>query len=473
MTRRAIAPTLLGLAAVVVAILLLGGGGGDRYEAKLVMDNANGLRPGSPVNIGGVPVGDVDLTLDKKLNKVVATLRIKKKYAPLGRDASAAIVAQNILGQKQVALVPGDKAAPAPSGFVIPASRVSKTTDLDQVLSVLDAGTRARLAVLVNEAGQAFTGRKMDFNKLIGDAPRSLADATLLLEQLDHDNAALDHLLATSDRYVAETTRQRSGLVRLVDRVGQTAETVATKRAQLRATLARAPGFLVATRRLLASLRTTAQPLGQAARNLTASTPSLRTTLDEIEPFRQAAAPALAEATAVAPTLSRLGTRATPVLRRTRPVLTRLNGYAATTLPPVTKALDGSIDNTLSVVENWARAIQFRDGVSHIFRGEASFAPDELDSALARLMPKQARGRHGRTRPAVRLPAVTTPRLPKAGRIGKAVAPVTKAVEKVVGTVLGTVDKTLGGAAGNVLGGGRDTGSGTDAAALLDYLLGK
>ena len=37
--------------------------------------------------------------------------------------------------------------------------------------------------------------------------------------------------------------------------------------------------------------------------------------------------------------------------------------------------LNGSIDNLLALLDNWAHAIQFRDGIGHVFRGEATLSP--------------------------------------------------------------------------------------------------
>ena len=73
-----------------------------------------------------------------------------------------AVAAQNFLGQKRVQLDPGDAATPAPSGYEVPAENVTTPTDLDQVLNVLDADTRTRAMVLLNEAGAAVLGRRVD-----------------------------------------------------------------------------------------------------------------------------------------------------------------------------------------------------------------------------------------------------------------------------------------------------------------------
>lgn len=397
---------VIGLVVLGLALLALRPGGGPApYELTLVLDNAGGLRSGSPVVVGGVNVGEVELSVDEETRKVRADIAIKPEDGPMGKDVTGTIVAQNLLGQKQLELDPGNQDDPAPSGMEIESAKVTTAADLDQLLGVLDDDTRTRLAIFINEAGAAFTGRRADFNQLLEDLQPALGGATDLLDELGRDNLALRNLLATSDRYVAEVTRERRGLTELVDKVGGTAATVSIKRAELRETLADAPAALTTLRGFLGELEETTVPLAPAARQLSASAQPLRAALDQLEPFTDAAEPALTVATDVAPPLTQLAERVTPVLQRAQPALSALRYTTTQRLPGVSSTLDGSIDNIVSVLENWSRAIQYRDGLSHIFRGEGSFAPDAAFSAISRLLPDSPVKRKRRGDP----PAASTP----------------------------------------------------------------
>jgi len=440
------------VAAVALVFAIVATGGEDPYTIKLRMDNAGGLKDGSPVTVGGVKIGKVDVDVEDGGGAAIASLRIDDEHAPIGRDTKATIVAQNLLGQKQLQLTTGSKDDPAPDGFVVPRSRVTEATDLDQVLNVLDADTRTRLAIFVNEAGTAFTGRRADFNRFLKDIAPAITSSTDLVGQLAADNRQLGSLLETSDRYVAEVTARRDEVVRFVDRVGQAATTGATKRTELRRTLGEAPGALRQLRTFLGELRATTVPLGPAARQLTAAATPLQTTLDQLEPFRKAAEPALRSATRVAPSLTQLATRATPVLRSAVPTASAVKGLAADDLPPVLDTSDRSINNTLAVLDNWADAIQYRDRLGHIFRGEASFAPDLLQSAIERLTPTPAKRRpSGTKQPAAprpsgggSAPAPAKPSLPKVPEITLPGLPPIKVPEvgKLVDDVLGGLGVT-------------------------------
>ncbi|MCW3011207.1 MAG: hypothetical protein JWO90_1611 [Solirubrobacterales bacterium] len=470
---------LLGFAVLALSAMLLTGGGDDSYHLKLRLANAGGLRDGSAVSMGGVRVGEVDLTLEDD-DRVLVDAKIDKGRGPVPKDASIGISAVNFLGQKQVSIVGGDPANPAPSGFEVPAGKVTVSTDLDQVLNALDTDTRARLTILLNEAGGAVVGRRWDIDTFMEQVPGGLVDLRALVDQLSTDNTTLAELLASSNRFVATTTRKKAELTRMVDALGGTAETVATKRAELRATLAQAPETLATLQRFLGDLRTTTVPLGPAARDLTAAAPALRETLAQISPFTQAARPALGTATKLAPSLTRLGTQATPVIREAGAPVRALAALSEAA-PPLTDALQDSADNLVAILENWSRAIQLRDGVGHVFRGEATASPNLVLSALDRLgkPASQPKGKAKAERGGTSVPAPSSP------SSGRAPAPATK-VPDLPGVLGRTLEDTqqgvkaatdavkdvLGAAAGPPKSGGSTSPPDPPAADLLDFLLG-
>lgn len=485
-TRRLVAGLLV--AAVAVLALILITGGDDRRTLKLALTDAAGLRDGSPVTVGGVRVGTVKLKLGDG-DRVDATLKIDKgKRIP--KDARVAISAVNFLGQKQVAFSGGNPAVPAPDGYLIPASRVSTSTDLDQVLDTLDSDTRTRLAVLVNEAGAAVVGRRWDISHGVNELPRTLADAHTLLSQLSGDNHTLADLVSSSDSFIAATTAKRAEVNRLVDTLGQTSTTVETKRAELAATLAKAPQTLGTLRRFLTHLQETTTPLGPAARDITATAPALDETLSRVEAFRKSADPTLNTATELAPTLTKLGTDATPVIRQAMPTARSLAKLVPAAVP-LTDALQHSADNLFGTVENWSQAIQLRDGLSHIFRGEATFSPDLALSVIDRLTKpastaaakKQAPARKDGGGATAKPAPDAKPQTPSAA---SGTDPLEKAVKGLTGAATDVLNQ-VGGKAKGALDGllGHKPGQGTQgaapapkqgqnpAASLLDFLLGQ
>lgn len=469
-TRTLIAGMLVVVCAAVA--LAITSGHDDSYRVTMRLDNADGLESGSSVVIGGLTVGKVKLELSGQT--VLAHLDIDRKYAPIGRNAKATIASQNLLGQKQVRIDPGSRSDPAPDGAVLPAASVASGTDLDQVLDVLGPDTRARLAILMSEAGTAVAGRKVAVDTFVGRFPEILQRGAALADQLASDNHVLGDLVSKTDRYVATVAADRTSLTRAVDHVGQTAVTVAGRRSRLRQTLRNAPAALSNLRRFLTDLRQSAAPLGRTARNLQAIAPPLKDTLRTLPSFQRAASPTLDAAVAAAPALSRLGDKATPVVQRALPTLNSAAALTTTELPPTAAVVDHSFSNLLAILENWSRAIQFRDRLSHVFRAELAIPVVSLTSAVERVLnanrKPEKQASKNRRRPTGRKPALPTipqssaprPKLPQA--VQQTVREVTDAVGKILGGVGATVDKAAGSTQRP-----KDTGA---SSPLLDFLLG-
>jgi phospholipid/cholesterol/gamma-HCH transport system substrate-binding protein len=392
MTVRGLISAAVTAVLAVVIIGLLAAGGGSSYRVRLLLTNADGLRLGSLVDIGGVPVGSVtSLGIDGS-DRVVATLSLEQGSAPIGANATVAIRAKNLLGDNFVALGRGNLRQPQPSGVAIPASRISSPVDLDQVVSVLDPTTRAALTVLINEAGQSFLGRRADFSALLAQLPPSLGDATNLLGELVTDNHTLGQLIDRSSGFVSVLTPQRRALSNLINETGQAASTFAQRSGDLSASLVDAPGTLASLRAFLARLQQTTVPLKPAADTIAATAPELTTVLRQVTPFQQTANPTLLEAQRVAPELVRLGLGATPVLQHTAPVTRSLAAFTGST-PQLLNTLGQNVDQLMAILQGWSRAIQVRDGLSHFFRAKVNFTVDTLRNAvslLTQLLPSQA-----------------------------------------------------------------------------------
>ena len=237
---------IVSAAAVVVALVLVLSGGSSPYRLLMRVSDADGLRNGSPVVIGGVSVGSVHLDAHERF--VTIELNLGRKYAPVGRNVTAAIVSQNVLGQKQVSLTAGDaRRDPAASGYLIPAAQTSSSADLDQLLSTLDGPTRSRLAVIVNELGTAFYGRQLDFHQFITELVPALESGSNLLGQLASENAALGTLLQNTNAFVGSLAASRVQIADGLDALGLATQTIAGRQQALRATLHAAPGALFAS----------------------------------------------------------------------------------------------------------------------------------------------------------------------------------------------------------------------------------
>jgi hypothetical protein len=289
-----------------------------------------------------------------------------------------------------------------------------------------------------------------------------------MLSNLVSDNHTLADLIGHSDRFIARFVVQRRQLSGLIRVAGQTMQTTAERRADLRQTLALAPATLASAQRFLADLRATAVPLDPAARAITATAPELTATLDQLPAFQHAAQPTLANAIRVAPLLSRLAVQATPVISRANPTLQALAEFARAS-GPLTSALNISIDDTLGLIEGWARSIQGSDHVGHVFHGRALLGPELIRSLLSSLLPAKtaARRRAGaqtllRIPPAGTSPVATTPSATR----GTSQSPAANLPQS-----LGQLPSSLPQLLSGLTGGAKAPSTGGQVSQLLNYLL--
>jgi phospholipid/cholesterol/gamma-HCH transport system substrate-binding protein len=413
-TRSAIAPLAV-LAACAAAYvggnrLLFSDGGG--YVVRAEMRDASGLAKESAVKVGGVPAGRVIGIALTKGDTALVTMRLDTGASPLKDGTSARVRPVNLLGEKYVELGRGTGRALG-SGGRIPIQRTSKAVELDDVFNMLDADTRMRLAVLLNESGVAMNHRGADFNAMLNALPPALGDARRLVAGLGRDNRRLGELITQSDRVMASMNGRHTDLQRLVVNAEATLRSTARKRAQLGSTLTTAPRAFAQLRTTLSQLESAAGALRPASAALRGTAPQLASTLGDLPAFTRDAVPALQAVSETSPLLRRLSLGVRPTVARLRPAAAELDAFAAQ-LAPVVKALDtgGVMQDALRVMWGWARTIQGTDGLGHIFGLRVNVDDTVYSSLLQRLtLPSGKTRRHPKLPPATlaKLPGVPAP----------------------------------------------------------------
>lgn len=125
--------TLVGVGVIAylsVGIAGLKMGMQGQYEVKAKFSNISGLQYGSPVEIAGVPVGQVErISLDK--HQAVITLRINNSVT-IYEDDILSINTKGIIGDRYIRITPGSSDVPIPPGGVI-----TETTDAVDIEDVI------------------------------------------------------------------------------------------------------------------------------------------------------------------------------------------------------------------------------------------------------------------------------------------------------------------------------------------------
>jgi ABC-type transporter Mla subunit MlaD len=373
---------VLGLAAVALIYLITSSAGGGGYVVRAEFQDVDGLRTGSTVKVDGVPAGIVTSISLTPRDTAIATLDVDPSATPVGAGASVQIRPTDLLGEHYVQLTPGDLNRPQPSGTFIPLSKTSATIELDEILNMLDANTRTRLRILIDEAGIGLAGRGADFNTLLSQLPPNLDQAQQLLGQVASQNATLQNLIVDGDRITATVNGKRDQLGNLIAVAARALGAVAARHARLGATIADAPGALTQLRTALDQVGSASTAITPAAESLQAAAGPLTATLRALPPFASSADATLLTARQVAPALERLGREARGPLQALRPAALNLRSVTGTAAPILTELDQRAMRDLLWFVENWALGLKGRDALGHFIGANLELDPSIVISAL-------------------------------------------------------------------------------------------
>src|SRR5207237_1422712 len=189
------------------------------------------LNSGAWVELNGARVGSVD-RVESRNGFSLIRMSIEPRFAGLlHADTTAAIRPHGLLGPKFVSLQ-GGTTGQLGDGALIPLSRTTVSTDLDQVLNSLQPDVRANLKTIFVELGRAADGRGAQMNaafKALGGSSTDLSTTTTTLHNRADDLAGLiaasekldrDLQNAPIDRQIADTDLVLSGLVQVEDSIG-------------------------------------------------------------------------------------------------------------------------------------------------------------------------------------------------------------------------------------------------------------
>ena len=218
------------LALTVVSVLATGfsiGSGRNDYQVSVHFPTANGLIEGSDVFFGGVKVGTVarivvdgtppedngNSSFTAPSQTATVTVSIKKDYAPLHQGATAAIRPKSLLGEKYVAMTVGDPSRPIiGDSSTLPASATSVNVELDQLVNVFDAPTRAQLQKLIDSLGIGLTGQGRNTNQTFQVGRQDLTNLGNVTDVLQARDAELRRVIEALTKITATlaTDQQRS-----------------------------------------------------------------------------------------------------------------------------------------------------------------------------------------------------------------------------------------------------------------------
>jgi phospholipid/cholesterol/gamma-HCH transport system substrate-binding protein len=272
------------------------------YRFKAAFPEAALLVNEAEVRMAGIRVGTVK---SKELapggRRVLATIEIDSKFAPIPRDTRAILRQRSLLGETYVALTPGDRESGAlADGGTLPDTQIAETVEFEELFSTFDPDTRRAFQDWLQEAGIAVGGNyAQDFNDSLGNLAGFAEAGADLLDPLARQKLALRQVIRDTGRAFGAASEQEGALRGLIvngnrtfaalasrdEALAQTFEVFPTFQRETRATMVRLERFARDTDPLVRLLREPATDLGPTLRDLGDLAPDLEQLFRDVDPL--------------------------------------------------------------------------------------------------------------------------------------------------------------------------------------------
>jgi len=292
--------------------------GSDFVDYKAEFSSGKSLTPGQgqTVDIAGVPVGEIG-SVELKNGRALVTMKIRRKYTPIYKNATALLRPKTGLEDMIVELTPGaSSAGKADEGYTIPVNQTAPDVKLDEILAQLDSDTRDYLKLLVHGAGQGLNGngrqlaalfrRLAPTNRDLAKLNGKLAERRVHIRQAIHNFRLVMGALGSKDKQLAK----------LVDSSNAVFQVLAEEDASLRSSLQQLPPTLRVTGTALGKADKLARQLGPTLQALRPGARALGPTLQQTRPFLRETTPVIRD-------------QLRPFARDARPAVTDLRPAAA------------------------------------------------------------------------------------------------------------------------------------------------
>jgi phospholipid/cholesterol/gamma-HCH transport system substrate-binding protein len=308
------------------------GVGTDFYEVNAEFQTAQAVVPGQgqTVDVAGVPVGEIG-RVDLKNGVAVVHLKIRKKYAPIYRNATMLLRPKTGLKDMVVEMDPGSKGSgELKEGGTIPVTQTSPDVNLDEILASLDGDTRDYLVVLLTAGGQAFRDKEIpaDLRQTFKRFEPTAKSVEQITSKLKDRRQNLRRVIHNFQLLTTELGKKDTQLAEFVDSSNANFKALAAQDQNLRATLRELPPTLTQAESTLGKATTLANQLGDTSQALRPTARALGPALRQTRPFLRQTTPIIQN-------------QLRPFSRQARPAVRELRA-AVEKLQPTTPRLTNS-----------------------------------------------------------------------------------------------------------------------------------
>lgn len=320
----------VGSAAVIVGNLHLNLPWTDTYTARVAVDDAKGLVPNKQeVRIAGLDVGQVN-NVELLRGRPVVTITMKRRYAPLYRDARLRVRPKTPLDDLYVDVE--DRGHPSAGkltgGEILSAERTRTPVDIGVVLNTFRVDTRLRVSQSIDTLGHALPDHGAQLRAALVQISPFLRAAQRLTYESATRRLQTRRLVHNFRLMTEELGRRDLQLTQLVQGGAATFTQLAAVDAPLSGVLTGFPPTLRQLESTFTTVRATADQLDPAFDALQPSARQLPAGLNALRAFSVEARPALAALRRPLPPLTALLRTLQPTARGLNDAFTRLSPQA-------------------------------------------------------------------------------------------------------------------------------------------------
>jgi virulence factor Mce-like protein len=215
------------------------------YRVTAEVQDAAGLVEGNEARIGGKRVGVIERikAVERRGGPPVAALTLKLDLAakPLREDTRVTVRPRSTLGLKYLEVQPGERGRDVPEGGRLPLAQSQPVVDLDEVINTFDVATRRAIQGGLREFGPGVTGRGVDVNAALAEAPPLLARLDRVMANLSDRRTRLATFVRGLERTASALAPVAPQLGRMIGSASTTFGALAGVRGQLADAIGEAP----------------------------------------------------------------------------------------------------------------------------------------------------------------------------------------------------------------------------------------
>lgn len=279
----------------IVALVFVGRGQkwfAKRSPYKVVFSKVQGLKPGTPVTISGMEVGNVkSLRLDPQ-SKVELMIEVLQRYQENIRQDSQAAIAMALIGGKTIEITVGSpEKPPLPAGSTIPSLESKEITDL---LKEIDVKGYLKKIDEVLDNLKSVT-HKLDDPK--GSLFRTLGNLEFVTSQLKRGQGSVGAILQDPKMHgeinaaIVQVRRSLSNVEEITRNAAQVSQNLPPLMGEVDRSVKEVPKLIEELKKALAEL----PPILEDVKKTTAHTPAIAENVKEITGNVKKASPQIPE----------------------------------------------------------------------------------------------------------------------------------------------------------------------------------